>query len=107
MNPGEQRNILVSIIISLEGSSFLGLTRLITITNSTRKINTMVIRSIKGKSGKAPLVHDGKNLSTVESGIVKIAEVSAAVAVVLFQKNPRRKMERTPGDINPTYSCTN
>ncbi len=62
---------------------------------------------MKGKSGNAPLVQTGKNFSTVESGIVRIAEVSAAVEVVRFQKNPKRKIDNTPGEINPTYSWMN
>ena len=68
---------------------------------------TRVIRSIKGKSGNTPFVHAGRNLSTVESGMVRMAEVSAAVDVVRFQKNPKRKIDSTPGDIKPTYSCIN
>ncbi|MBC7904287.1 MAG: hypothetical protein H7Y27_12735 [Gemmatimonadaceae bacterium] len=49
----------------------------------------MVILSMKGKSGKYPFVHPGKNFRTVERGIVRMAEVSAAVEVVRFQKKPK------------------
>ena len=59
---------------------------------------------MKGKSGKAPLVQTGRNFRTVESGIVRMAEVRAAADVVLFQKNPKRNIESTPGEMNPTYS---
>ncbi len=46
----------------------------------------MVILSIKGKSGKAPFVHPGRNFKTVERGMVIMAEASAAADVVLFRK---------------------
>ncbi len=49
------------------------------------------MRSIKGKSGNAPFVHSGRNLSTAESGMVRMAEVSAAADVVLFQKKPKQE----------------
>ncbi len=52
-------------------------------------------------------VQTGKNFSKVERGIVRIAEVSAALDVVRFQKNPNRKIDSTPGEINPTYSWMN
>jgi hypothetical protein len=81
--------------------------RLITTINTIRIINTKVMRSIKGRSGNAPLVQPGRNLKSVERGIVRIADVSAAVDVARFQKNPNRKIDKTPGEINPTYSCIN
>ena len=105
--PGEQRNIVLSIITVLGLSLLVLSARLITTINSIRKTNTMVIRSIKGKSGKAPFVQPGRNFNKVESGMVSIAEVSAAAAVVRFQKKPKRKMDNTPGEIKPTYSCIN
>ena len=104
---GDERNILLSIKIILGLFLLLRSIRLITIINNIRKIKTIVILSIKGKSGNAPFVHVGRNFKMVETGMVRIAEVSAAVAVVRFQKKPNRKMDNTPGDIKPTYSCTN
>ena len=106
-NPGEQRNIDVSMTSALWLSLPLRSARLITIINTIRIINTRVIRSIKGKSGKTPFVHTGKNFKTVDNGMVRMAEVSAATDVVLFQKNPNRKIDSTPGEIKPTYSCMN
>ena len=107
IKPGEHRNIFVSIITTPGLFLLLLSARFITTINSIRKIKTMVIRSIKGKSGNAPFVQPGRNFNTVESGMVKMAEVSAAAEVVRFQKNPNRKMESTPGEIKPTYSCIN
>jgi hypothetical protein len=107
IKPGEQRNMLLS-MTTIFGLSLLFLSaRLIATISNIRIIKTSVIRSIKGRSGKKPFVHPGKNFRTVERGIVRIAEVSAAVAVVRFQKNPNRKIDNTPGEIKPTYSCTN
>jgi hypothetical protein len=72
--------------------------------NNTKKTKTIVIRSINGKSGNTPLVHTGKNFNKVESGIVSIAAARAAAEVVRFQKNPKRNIDSTPGEIKPTYS---
>ena len=77
IKPGEQRNIVLS-ISTIFGLFLLFLSaRLITTINSIRKTKTMVIRSIKGKSGKAPLIHPGRNFKTVERGMVIMAEVSS------------------------------
>ena len=105
--PGEHRNIFVSIITVRALFLLLRSAMLITIINKTRRRKTKVIRSINGMSGKTPFVQTGKNLNTVESGIVRMAEVSAAADVVRFQKKPKRKIDRTPGEINPTYSWIN
>ncbi len=105
--PGEQRNIFESMVSALGLFLLLRSARLITIISNMSIMKTSVIRSIKGKSGNAPFVHTGRNFSAVESGIVRIAEVSAAVEVVLFQKKPNRKIDNTPGEINPTYSWMN
>lgn len=107
MNPGEQRNMLASMMVAFAGFCPFLSTRLITTISTIRTTNTKVIRFIKGRSGNAPLVHTGRNFSTVESGIVRIADVRAAFAVAFFQKKPNRKIERTPGEMKPTYSCTN
>src|SRR4051812_22577645 len=107
INPGEQRNIFVSIVTTRTLSLLRRSEKLMMIINTTRIRNTSVIRSIKGRSGNAPFDHPGRNLKMVESGIVNIADVSAAAEVVRFQKKPRRKIERTPGEIKPTYSWMN
>ena len=107
IKPGEQRNIFVSINTTCVLFLLFLSARLITTINSIRKIKTMVMRSIKGKSGNAPFVHPGRNFNTVESGMVRMAEVSAAAEVVRFQKKPNRKIDNTPGEIKPTYSCIN
>ena len=107
IKPGEQRNIFESMVSAFGLFLLLRSARLITITNNMSIMKTSVIRSIKGKSGNAPFVQIGINFSTVESGIVRIAEVSAAVEVVRFQKKPKRKIDNTPGEINQTYSWMN
>ncbi len=107
IKPGEQRNILVSISRALGLFLLLGSARLMTIINNIRIIKTRVILSIKGISGINPFVQPGINFRTVDRGIVNMAETKAAPAVVRFQKNPNRKIDKTPGEINPTYSCTN
>jgi hypothetical protein len=61
----------------------------------------------KGISAIYPPLSTGKNLKSVDKGMVSTAAVSAAAEVVRFQKNPNRKMAKTPGEIKPTYSCTN
>src|SRR6476619_1416617 len=104
-NEGDDLNIVTSIVSAFGLFLLFRSARLITTINKMSITKTSVIRSMKGRSGKEPPVHDGRNLNTTESGIVRIAETSAAVDVVLFQKNPRRKIESTPGEINPTYSC--
>src|SRR6478672_3619463 len=106
-NEGNVRNIFASIVSAFGLFLLLRSARLITIINNISIRKTRVIRSIKGKSGNAPLVHDGRNLSTVERGMVRMADISAAVDVALFQKNPNRKIDSTPGDIKPTYSWIN
>ena len=75
--------------------------------SAIRMINTRPILFIKGISGKAPLVQPGRNFKTVDNGMVSIAEVSAAADVARFQKKPKRKIDNTPGEIKPTYSCIN
>ena len=69
--------------------------------------NTQDIRFKNGIGSIAPPLRVGKNLNSTDKGMVSNAAVSAALEVVLFQKNPSRKMAKTPGDINPTYSCIN
>ena len=46
-------------------------------------------------------------LKTPDKGIVIIAAVSAALALVLFQKNPNKKIANTPGDTKPVNSWMN
>src|SRR6185295_12650270 len=46
----------------------------------------------------------GKLLKRRESGKVITAVTSAAVAVVRFQKNPKMKIAKIPGETNPVYS---
>ncbi len=58
------------------------------------------IRSRNGISGYA-------NFKMADNGIVNNVPVNAAADVVLFQKIPKRKIARTPGEIKPTYSCIN
>ncbi len=107
MKAGEHLNMLLSISITCALSLLLRSARLITIISAIRIIKTRPILFMKGISGNAPLVHPGRNFNTVESGIVSIADVSAAVDVARFQKKPKRKMDKTPGEINPTYSWIN
>lgn len=107
INAGEQRNIDLSISTTCSLFLLLGSARLITTISAIRIINTNPILFMKGISGKAPLVHTGRNFKTVESGMVSIAEVSAAADVARFQKKPKRKIDNTPGEIKPTYSCIN
>src|SRR5215213_11132587 len=104
MNAGELLNIVGSIAITRGLSLLLRSARLITIISKTRIINTSVIRSMKGKSGNQPFDHIGRNFKKVESGMVRMADVSAAADVVRFHRNPNRKIESTPGEIKPTYS---
>ena len=104
---GELLNIAASIMTGLDLCVRFTVARLIMIISAMRMIKTRVIRSIKGRSGKEPFVQAGRNLSTVERGMVKIAEVNAAAEVARLQKKPKRKIDRTPGDIKPTYSCMN
>ena len=107
INPGEQRNMRVSISMVLGLFLLFRSKRLMITINTTKNTNTIVIRSIKGKSGKAPFVQPGKNFNKVESGIVSIAAASAAAEVVRFQKKPKRKIDNTPGEMKPTYSWMN
>ncbi len=107
IKPGEQRNIFESMVSALGLFLLLRSARLITIINNMSIMKTSVIRSIKGRFGNKPFVQAGRNFSTVESGIVRMAEVRAAVEVVRFQKKPKRKIDNTPGEINPTYSWMN
>ena len=104
IKPEDVLNIDLSITSALCSSLRLLSARLITTINNIKIMKTSVIRSINGRSGKKPFDHPGRNLKTVESGMVRIAEVRAAFDVVRFQKNPKRKMESTPGEIKPTYS---
>ncbi|WP_369799725.1 hypothetical protein [Pedobacter sp. BMA] len=62
------------------------------------------IRFRKGMGSIQPLVNTGKNLRSIESGMVSKAAERAAFEVVLFQKKPSRKIANTPGEIKPTYS---
>src|SRR4026208_127733 len=98
-NEGDVRNIFTSIASAFGLCLLFRSARLITTIRSISIKKTRVIRSINGRSGNKPLVHDGRNLRTIESGIVRMADVSAAMDVVRFQKNPRRKIENTPGEI--------
>lgn len=107
INAGEQRNIVLSISTTLTLALLLGSARLIITISTIRIMKTSPILFIKGISGKAPLVQPGRNFNTVERGIVRIAEVSAAADVARFQKNPNRKIDNTPGEIKPTYSWMN
>ena len=107
INDGEHLNMLVSTSKVLGLFLLLRSSKLIITINSTKNTKTIVIRSINGKSGNAPLLHAGKNFNKVESGIVSIAAASAAAEVVRFQKKPKRKIDNTPGEIKPTYSWIN
>src|SRR5690606_1894565 len=101
-NPGVTRNIRASMTIELSGCRRSA--RLIKTMTAIMNANVIDMRSRNGKSGNTPPVHAGRNLSMVEIGIVNNVPASAALGVVLLQKNPSRKMASTPGEMNPTYS---
>src|SRR5258706_7943151 len=99
-----------------------GSARLITIIRKAQIRNTKPILSRKGISYKPdsllreenPVllrkdrsISRGKLLKRRERGKVMIAVTSAAVAVVRFQKKPRLKIAKMPGDTNPVYSWIN
>ena len=96
-----------------------GSTRLMTTITATTIKNTKPIRSINGISKTADSgflaanpyfcnrdksANLGRNLNNNDNGKVMIAATSAAVAVVRFQKNPRIKIAKIPGETNPVYS---
>lgn len=103
---GDTLNILESMTMVLSFSC-RGLTRLMITITTMISTNVIVILSRKGKSGKPPLVHVGRNFKTVDTGMVNSVPASAARAVVFFQKNPMRKIASTPGEMKPTYSWMN
>lgn len=107
INPGVTLNIDLSNSIVCTSFAGFGFDKLKTTMMTIITINVIDIRSKKGKSGNAPFVHTGKNLSTVEIGMVNNAPAIAAAAVVGFQNKPSAKMANTPGEIKPTYSCIN
>ena len=107
IKPGETLNIEGSIFASRSPEPFSGLIKLIVTMIAMMTTNVIVILSIKAKSGNEPPDQRGRNFRTVDSGIVSKAPVRAAADVVRFQKNPKRKIASTPGEMKPTYSWIN
>src|SRR5690349_8960802 len=107
INPPETLNNDGVSSTSLSPDPFSGFARLITIMMEMISTKVIVIRSMNANCGKVPPDHEGRNLSIVETGMVSNAPVNAAAEVVRFQKKPMRKIARTPGEINPTYSWMN
>src|SRR5258706_16450212 len=111
--------MVASISSPLGLSLLLGSSRLMVAIRNTQIRNTKPILSRNGISYKpdSPLSEEnpvllrndksisrGKLLKSSESGNVMIAVTSAAVAVVLFQKKPKKKIGKIPGDTNTVYS---
>src|SRR5450631_2792359 len=107
INEGDTIKSFLSTTMVCEAWSAEGLDKLTPIIIATMMRKVMDMRSRNGKSGNAPLVQTGRNFNTVDTGMVIRLPVSAAAAVVRFQKKPSRNIASTPGEINPTYSWMN
>ena len=98
-------NILRSTVIVLV--PVLGDATVITTISKVVMTNTHIMRFKKGIGSINPPLNWGKNFNSTDKGMVANAAVNAAVEVAFFQNKPNKKIDSTPGDIKPTYSCIN
>ena len=103
-NAGVTLNMLRSISSPCGLFLLFGSVSVNTTINKIMMMKTHDMRFRKGMASIQPLVKIGRNLKSIDSGMVTSAAASAALDVVFFQKKPNRNMANTPGDMKPTYS---
>ena len=101
---GVTLNMLRSISRPCGLSLLLGSVKVTSTISIIIMTNTHDILFRNGIGAIHPSVYTGKNLNSIDNGMVTSAADNAAREVVFFQKKPNRKIAKMPGEINPTYS---